>query len=252
MFEFLAPILWDRWFLILYRALGTIGLLYLVFWLLKPKFLQQYRIPQLKNAKLLTLPEVLNSFVGLTVYLIPIAFIAIAKVKYNYTVIYTDISQYGLAYFFISILIYIVVFDTAFYWSHRLMHKVPFFKRSHAIHHKSVNITPLTAYSFHIVEALLDMSPYIFLTLLVPIHPLALIIFSIFGLLQNSYIHLGYDFGYEFRTKHPILKWINSSTHHSTHHQLYEGNYGNYFTFWDKMMGTEVEHPVIVANKKPE
>ncbi|PKA16131.1 sterol desaturase family protein, partial [Leptospira haakeii] len=37
---------------------------------------------------------------------------------------------------------------------------------------------------------------------------------------------------------HPVLKWINTSTHHNLHHQKFHGNYSLYFNFWDKVMGT--------------
>jgi sterol desaturase/sphingolipid hydroxylase (fatty acid hydroxylase superfamily) len=33
-------------------------------------------------------------------------------------------------------------------------------------------------------------------------------------------------------------KWINTSVNHNQHHQYFKGNYGLYFLFWDRMMGT--------------
>jgi Delta7-sterol 5-desaturase len=35
--------------------------------------------------------------------------------------------------------------------------------------------------------------------------------------------------------------WINATTHHDLHHSSFHHNYGLYFTWWDRMMGTE--HP---------
>ena len=35
-----------------------------------------------------------------------------------------------------------------------------------------------------------------------------------------------------------VGKWINTSVNHNLHHQYFKGNYGLYFTFWDRMMGT--------------
>jgi sterol desaturase/sphingolipid hydroxylase (fatty acid hydroxylase superfamily) len=35
--------------------------------------------------------------------------------------------------------------------------------------------------------------------------------------------------------------WINATTHHDLHHQSFHYNYGLYFTWWDRLMGTE--HP---------
>jgi len=39
----------------------------------------------------------------------------------------------------------------------------------------------------------------------------------------------------------PWFGWINATTHHDLHHSSFHYNYGLYFTWWDRMMGTE--HP---------
>jgi sterol desaturase/sphingolipid hydroxylase (fatty acid hydroxylase superfamily) len=38
----------------------------------------------------------------------------------------------------------------------------------------------------------------------------------------------------------PFLKYKTASTHHNLHHEKFKGNYGLYFTFWDKWMKTEI------------
>ena len=42
-----------------------------------------------------------------------------------------------------------------------------------------------------------------------------------------------------FRSK--WVSWWNTTTHHDLHHSAGNYNYGLYFTWWDRMMGTE--HP---------
>ena len=37
------------------------------------------------------------------------------------------------------------------------------------------------------------------------------------------------------------LGWNNTTTHHDLHHETGRYNYGLYFRWWDKLMGTE--HP---------
>ncbi|MHA4894836.1 sterol desaturase family protein [Pedobacter sp. PWIIR3] len=32
---------------------------------------------------------------------------------------------------------------------------------------------------------------------------------------------------------------MNTSIHHNLHHSKFKGNYGLYFRFWDRLMGTE-------------
>tara|TARA_B110001450_G_C17538428_1_gene447614 strand:+ start:480 stop:671 length:192 start_codon:yes stop_codon:yes gene_type:complete len=35
-----------------------------------------------------------------------------------------------------------------------------------------------------------------------------------------------------------VWKWINTSVAHNLHHKKFDGNYGFYFLFWDRIMGT--------------
>jgi lathosterol oxidase len=35
-----------------------------------------------------------------------------------------------------------------------------------------------------------------------------------------------------------VGKWINTSVNHNQHHQFFKGNYGLYFLWWDRWMGT--------------
>ena len=39
-------------------------------------------------------------------------------------------------------------------------------------------------------------------------------------------------------SRHWFGRWINTSVSHNQHHQYFKGNYGLYFTFWDRLMGT--------------
>jgi sterol desaturase/sphingolipid hydroxylase (fatty acid hydroxylase superfamily) len=39
----------------------------------------------------------------------------------------------------------------------------------------------------------------------------------------------------------PLFDWITTPTHHDIHHAEAGWNYGLYFTWWDRLMGTE--HP---------
>ena len=44
--------------------------------------------------------------------------------------------------------------------------------------------------------------------------------------------------------------WINATTHHDLHHSSFHYNYGLYFTWWDRLMGTE--HPAYRAQLRGE
>jgi Delta7-sterol 5-desaturase len=60
----------------------------------------------------------------------------------------------------------------------------------------------------------------------------------IFSLVYNVYGHLGFELYSNGFNTHWFGKWINTSVSHNMHHQYFKGNYGLYFTIWDRMMGT--------------
>ncbi|WP_456437026.1 sterol desaturase family protein [Psychroserpens sp.] len=158
------------------------------------------------------------------------------------TQIYTDFSNYGLGYFALSILIMLLIHDTYFYWMHRVVHHPKLFGIIHKVHHQSRNPTPFTAFSFDVAEAVVEAAIIPIIILIVPVHPLAIFLFFNISLAFNVMGHLGYEFLPSWFIKHPILKWINTSTHHNMHHQKANANYGLYFNFWDTLMKTNHKH----------
>jgi sterol desaturase/sphingolipid hydroxylase (fatty acid hydroxylase superfamily) len=42
--------------------------------------------------------------------------------------------------------------------------------------------------------------------------------------------------------KTPLKYFLNTPTHHAMHHEKMRGNYGIYFNFWDRLMGTNHPH----------
>ncbi len=74
-----------------------------------------------------------------------------------------------------------------------------------------------------------------------PVHLLAIVIFLMLMTVMNVIGHLGYELYPKNFLGNPLLKWNNTSTHHNMHHRLVNCNYGLYFNFWDKLMGTN--HP---------
>jgi len=71
-----------------------------------------------------------------------------------------------------------------------------------------------------------------------PIHTYHLPFFFLFMIVYNVYGHLGWELYPKWFATHPIGKWINTSVNHNQHHQYFKGNYGLYFLFWDRWMGT--------------
>ncbi len=155
----------------------------------------------------------------------------------GYTRLYMEISTYGIPYFLFTAVLLIFIHDTYFYWAHRLMHHPRFFWM-HKEHHRSRNPTPWTSFDFHPVEAVMEIAFVPVLVFILPLHPAALFFLSFWLLAWNIVGHLGYELFPEKLIKHPLLKWLNTSTHHNLHHQRANYNFGLYFNFWDRLMGT--------------
>src|SRR5262249_7546610 len=61
----------------------------------------------------------------------------------------------------------------------------------------------------------------------------------------NTLGHSGYELFPSRADGRPLLDFMTTTTHHDLHHAQAGWNYGLYFTWWDRMMGTE--HPDYYA-----
>ncbi|MFM9910669.1 MAG: sterol desaturase family protein [Chitinophagaceae bacterium] len=206
---------------------------YLLNKLIRHKKIQQ-RYPKAKDY----LREI--GFSILTILLF--AFVPLVLINNNairlHTTYYTSIAQYGWPYFIFAFLLMLLLHDTYFYWAHRFMHHPAIFKFFHLIHHKSINPSPWAAYAFHPLEAIVEVGIVIIFLFTIPIHKYHLGLFFLFMIVYNVYGHLGWEIYPKGFSRHWFGKWINTSVNHNQHHQFFKGNYGLYFLFWDRMMGT--------------
>lgn len=156
----------------------------------------------------------------------------------GFTQIYTDISAYGWWWFGLSIPLLIFGHDTYFYWTHRIMHHPKLFKTMHKVHHMSHNPSPWAAFSFHPSEAVVEFGFVPLIVPFIPLHPIALLTFSLWMIIFNVMGHVGYEvFPKQFANSW-LFKFSNSSTHHNMHHKYVRCNYSLYFNIWDRLMGT--------------
>jgi sterol desaturase/sphingolipid hydroxylase (fatty acid hydroxylase superfamily) len=175
------------------------------------------------------LTTLIFAVIGYLVFLTP--FVDVTKVYYK-------ISDHGVTYFIVSIFLMIVIHDTYFYWTHWLMHKKPIYRLVHRVHHLSTNPSPWAAMAFHPYEAIIEAGVIVLIPFILPVHPLAIGLFLLFMMMYNVYGHLGYELYPRGFSKSVVGKWINTSVNHNLHHEHVKGNYGLYFLFWDRMIGT--------------
>ena len=154
---------------------------------------------------------------------------------------YFEVSDHGWGWFMVSIVLALLVHDTYFYWTHRLMHLPRLFPLFHRIHHLSNNPSPWAAYSFAPAEAVLQAGIFPLMVMILPIHPLAFVLFTLWQILFNVVGHTGFEFHPRWLMKTPLWFFLNTPTNHVMHHETMRGNYGLYFNIWDRLMGTS--HP---------
>jgi lathosterol oxidase len=175
------------------------------------------------------LTTIIFAGIGYLVFLTPIVV---------YTQAYFDITERSTGYFIFSVFLIIILHDTYFYWTHRFMHSSPIYRWVHKVHHLSTNPSPWAALAFHPLEAVIEAGIIVVVVFLFPVHPLAIGIFLLLMMTYNVYGHLGYEFYPKGFAKSFLGKWINTSVNHNQHHQHFKGNFGLYFLFWDRFMGT--------------
>ena len=153
----------------------------------------------------------------------------------NLSRLYLPFDQYSIWYLPISFIIYTLFHEIYFYLTHVWMHRSSVYKKVHYVHHLSVKTSPFASFSFHPYEAIVHAVFLPMMILIVPVHPVVIIFYLTFMTITAISNHLGKELiSFTFIKKHFI-----SGEHHSLHHQKMKYNYGLYYTFMDKIMGTE-------------
>lgn len=201
--------------------------------------------------------EIFFSTLSIIIFSVPPLLILFSEKIRPHSTFYQHLDEHGAFYFVMAFPLMLLIHDTYFYWVHRIMHSPWLFKMVHLVHHKSTNPSPWAAYAFHPLEAVFESLIFVIFLFTIPVHTAHLNFFFIFSLLYNVYGHLGFEIYPKGFSKHWLGKWINTSTSHNQHHQYFKGNYGLYFTIWDRLMGTmrpdyDESFASIKSRTKPE
>lgn len=183
--------------------------------------------------------EIAWSLASAALYGIPAGVVAWGWQNHGWTRVYKDIHGYPLWYAPVSVLLYLLLHDAWFYWTHRWMHRPAPFKLAHALHHASRPPTAWAAMAFHPIEALSGAVVIPLLVLFVPIHigslAIVLTIMTVMGVTN----HMGWEIFPRFMWTGRLGGWLITASHHQRHHELYGCNYGLYFRHWDRLCGTD-------------
>ena len=179
------------------------------------------------------------SLASAAIYGVPAGIVAWGWQERGWTRIYTDWDAMPLWYLPVAPLLYLLLHDSWFYWTHRLMHRPAWFRAMHAVHHASRPPTAWAAMSFHPWEAITGAVVIPALVFLVPIHVamlgVVLLVMTVMGVTN----HMGWEMFPRKLVHSPLGGWLITASHHQRHHEEYRCNYGLYFRFWDRLCGTD-------------
>jgi lathosterol oxidase len=134
--------------------------------------------------------------------------------------------------------LYFVLFDTWFYWLHRGMHKEPFYRLIHKIHHRSTSPNLLTTFSVSPLESLVNGGFLPLFVSLLTIHDATMVLIVPFNIMMGLYVHSGHEFLPRWWNKSWATKWFITTTFHDQHHKYFNFNFGGYSQAWDYICGT--------------
>ena len=120
-----------------------------------------------------------------------------------------------------------------FYWTHRLLHWRPLYRKFHSVHHRNVNVGPWSGISMHPIEHLIFFSS-IFIHFLIPTSIIHVLFHMQHQALQGVSSHTGYESLLLKDRKRLGL----GTFHHQMHHRYFDVNYGTLEIPWDKWFGT--------------
>jgi Delta7-sterol 5-desaturase len=230
------------------RYLVLSGLFYWLLWQRGGEKLGARRLNRERPMAALIRAEIRLSLLSSGIYAAPAA-VALIAFLHGGTRIYTDWRAYGgLPYIFLSLLIYLAVQDTYYYWGHRLMHHPRLFSWTHAGHHRSRHPTPFASFAFDPAEAALTGWLMPTMVFFVPIHLAAAIGLLLFMTVVAISNHSGWEMLPRSLVTGPVGSQLISATHHGYHHIRFDRNYGLYFRFWDRVMGTDAMPAEIVSS----
>lgn len=213
------------------------GIFYFIFYKWFPHRFEARKINKRKYKKDQFSKEIKWSIISSLIFSVTAAFTVVMWQK-GYTKVYENANLYGFWYLPVSLLTYMFLQETYYYWIHRWMHVPSVYKIVHKIHHDSKIASPFTAFSFHPIEALLQAIFLPLLLLLVPIHYYVIIVLLVIMSVSSVVNHLDIDI-YPSNPNHFVNKYIIGGKHHARHHKYFKYNFGLYFTFWDRIRKTE-------------
>lgn len=144
-----------------------------------------------------------------------------------------NFSDLPIIWHVISFFLCLLMMDAYLYYSHRMLHTKPFYKRFHLLHHRWVDPHIFTTVAMHPVEFFFFQTGLILPMFILPqfwgVYIAAVLYTLIIGMIDHSGIKI----------KMPWWTFHDGdNTFHDEHHMYYHVNFGHHTGIWDKLHGT--------------
>lgn len=130
----------------------------------------------------------------------------------------------------------LLLFDTWFYWFHRLVHSRRLYKKVHAWHHRATTPTVWANNSDTMLDNLFCQSYWFISPLLLPAPTAVLVAHKLYDQITGMLGHAGHEYapGKLSSAPSPLI----GTTFHDQHHAHFLYNFATHFSIWDRLMGT--------------
>ncbi|MEM1251895.1 MAG: sterol desaturase family protein [Cyanobacteria bacterium P01_H01_bin.21] len=213
-----------------------------IYWLLYSVIDKQPSDPQTDERRQKTIVDDIKLSVLSVVFFAFAASCFMLCYRAGLTKVYTHLQLKDIGYIVFSYVAVLILQDAYFYFTHRLLHLPLLFKWAHQGHHQSRPPTPWTFFALEPTEALAQIVLLLGIVLVIPLHLGVLVAILITMTVWTVGNHLGLQVVPISQTSSWWGRWFIGSTHHLIHHRRYNRHYGLYFTFWDRLLGTEDKH----------
>lgn len=152
---------------------------------------------------------------------------------------YNNLRMFDLSNSLWGFVVGVLIHDFAWYWQHRIKHRVSIFWSEHQVHHSSNTFTFPVAQRAGFANRILR-SPAYALAAVAGVSPEQFAVVSVVTLTWGIVSH---------SETIPKLGWLEGimvtpsmhRVHHGTQPQYIDKNYGEFFAIWDRMFGTYQE-----------
>lgn len=134
----------------------------------------------------------------------------------------------------------VLIYSLASYWAHRLSHRVPTLWRMHHVHHADTHIDLSTGFRNHPAELIYVIVFLSAISVAAGLSPVALLAYQIASAAFSLWSHadLALPEWLDRKLRIVIVTPDMHRVHHSATQQETDSNYGEVFSFWDRLFGS--------------